>query len=328
MNSFVKRMAAFGLTAFVLVAPVSSVQSQQPVAGLTLRAIAANDDDYARSVAGKSIFDGMGRSSEETSTVTANRFTSAKFPYSAVQKAITEHSAINKDVKAWLMIPNTNINRPVTFSSQDNNYYVYRDWRGTNYPNTTYQNYPDTATYMDFRTVLGNNWNSSSKNIVIYGHNWNNLRNPMVIGDKPGYLMFAQLPSYTNIDFAKTNAHIYFSSGENEGIWRVFAAGYCELSAEFFYNNPSPTTNEMQSILNEWKQRSLFNFDVDVNTNDRLLTLSTCTRQFDAGSMQRYVVVARLLRDGETENDIVNVTVNPSVKQPKFDAQAAAQAAS
>ncbi len=245
--------------------------------------------------------------------------TSSNYPHSAMQKSIADHAAINPDVVGWLTIPNTNMNFPITYSNKGNNYYVARDWRGTNYPNINYKNYVDTATYLDYRAQLGEGWkNGTSRNLVLYGHNWNNLRAPFAVGNVKGYSMFAQLPSYTDMDFAKSNPHIYFSTAKNEGIWRVFAVAYTEMSPNFFYNNPNPTAEGFTQIINEWKARSIYNFDVDVNNTDRIVTLSTCTRQYAAGEMQRYVVVARLLRDGESEADAVTVSVNSNVKQPKF----------
>ncbi len=57
---------------------------------------------------------------------------------------------------------------------------------------------------------------------------------------------------------------------------------------------------------------------VSVNESDTLLTLSTCTRQLGSSSEQRFVVVARLLRDGETDSDAVKYAVNADAKEPKL----------
>ena len=209
---------------------------------------------------------------------------------------------MNSEVKGWLMIPGTNINMPVNYSNKDNNYYLYRDWKGNNYPNITWRNwynYPDNTTYVDYRHRWGDSWQTSSKNVVLYGHNWSNLRAPFDIGSNQAndrtHRMFGQLPSYTSIEFAKWQPHIYFSTADYEGIWRVFAVGYCEISPNFFYNNPNPTKEQRQELISEWRKRSHFNFDVDVNADDVLLTLTTCTRQHGSTENQRFVVVARLL---------------------------------
>lgn len=267
--------------------------------------------------------DPFASSNSETETVTPKSFIpSTKYSFEVFKKAIADFSYYNKDVKGWFYVPNTNMNHPVTFSNVNNNYYLYRDWRGNDYTGKidwrNWSQYPDGATYLDYRTVIGDTWLTSSRNMVLYGHNWNNLRDPMVIGDVKGYSMFAQLPSYTSVEFASQNPHIYYSLGDNEGIWRVFAAGYCVTTPYFFYNNPNPTKEAMLATANDWKLRSHLTFDVDVNENDRFLTLTTCTRRYGSYETQRYVVVARLLRPGESENDPVTVTVNPNIKHPDF----------
>ena len=68
-------------------------------------------------------------------------------------------------------------------------------------------------------------------------------------------------------------------------------------------------------IISEAKARSRHTFDVDVNSSDKILTLSTCTRAYGNTSNQRFVVMARLLRPGESIAPIT-VTSNPSHKQP------------
>lgn len=240
--------------------------------------------------------------------------------YSKLKKWITQCQEINPDVKGWLIVPGTNINEPIVYNSKDNDYYVNRDWKGTNYPNNNWQNFHTTASYADSRTKWGSTWQSGSKNTVIYGHNWTNLRTPLDIGSNNRHLMFGQLPSYTDINFAQTNPYIYYSTGENEGIWKVFCVAYCELKDSFNYNKPNPNTKngEYANLLAEWKARSMYNFDVDVGTSDRILTLSTCTRMYNMGENQRFVVVARLLREGESEKDAVSVSVNNNMKQPQF----------
>jgi sortase (surface protein transpeptidase) len=66
---------------------------------------------------------------------------------------------------------------------------------------------------------------------------------------------------------------------------------------------------------------------VDVNADDRILTLSTCTRANEGvGGDQRYIVVARLLREGESEKDTIRLTTNTEYVAPKFTAQTPAAA--
>lgn len=253
-----------------------------------------------------------------STTTTSTKPKSTIYPHKSIKAWIQKYADNNKDVKGYLIVPGTNIAKPVAFNGESNKYYAYRDIKGIDHPNTTYKNFKETATYLDYRTKLTDSWKTSSRNTVIYGHNWTNLRNPVDVGSNNKHIMFGQLPSYTDIDFAKENPHIYFSTGENEGIWRVFSVAYVELDKNFNYNAPNPTKEEYGKLLSQLKDRSMFAFDVDVTDTDRILTLSTCTRQYDVGGQQRYIVVARLLRNGETEDDTVKVTVNKDMKKPSF----------
>ena len=258
-------------------------------------------------------------STKKTTAKEAN--TSAVYKHGSIKTTIKKYVAENEDTKGYLIVPGTNIKTPVVFSAVNNDYYAYRDIAGKNYSGINPQAAPTTATYLDFRTRFGNGWANSSKNTVIYGHNWTNCYQPFAVGasdtNNAKHKMFAQLPSYNNIEFAKANPHIYFSTAQNEGIWRIFSVAYSEL--EWEYNKPNPISDAaFSSIIKEMQKRSIFNFDVDVKASDHILTLSTCTRLYAAGANQRFIVVARLLRPGESENDKVTVVANPSPKQPKW----------
>ena len=257
-----------------------------------------------------------------TGSAATTNVTSKLNPHSTFKAWVKQLKPTNKDVVGWLKVPNTNINVPIVQGTreQGNNYYNTRDWKGVDYSSRVYPNYAMTSTFLDVRVVTNSTWEKSSKNMVIYGHNWTNLSKPYNIGEKyTNHKMLAQLPSYTDITFAKENPYIYYSTENLEGVWKVFAVAACEVSSSFNYNAPNPSDAEFKKLIAEWKARSVLNFDVDVNEKDRLLTLSTCTREIPGvGGTQRFVVVARLLRPGETENDPVKVTANTDYKKPKF----------
>ena len=342
----VKKLIAFALILSVL----ASTALPGNYSLLSIKANAAEDEDQNFVGILKSGFPEDEEEESSSSTATTKNTTasassktntkvSTKSAYShtkikeSIQKAVSSYK--NTDIKAWLIIPNTNISKPIAFKKIDpakginNSYYADRSLYGVRYPNIDYRNPIETASYLDSRVKLGETWKKSSKNIVVYGHNWTNLReSTMDVGTGSGkkwpnngknnHIMFAQLPSYTNMNFAKTNPYIYFSTEANEGVWKVFSVAYVELDSSFNYNNPNPKSADYQKLLKELKDRSIYNFDVDVNDKDRIITLSTCTRQYNVGDNQRFIVVARLLRDGESDKDTVKVTTNKNAKPPQF----------
>ena len=62
-------------------------------------------------------------------------------------------------------------------------------------------------------------------------------------------------------------------------------------------------------------QRSLYDTGVDVLPSDKILTLSTCSHEFEDA---RFVVVARLVRQGESEEvDVSRASVNSNPRYPQ-----------
>jgi hypothetical protein len=84
------------------------------------------------------------------------------------------------------------------------------------------------------------------------------------------------------------------------------------------YNGQHPDTLAMWAKnIAHLKRATLFT-GVDVNEDDTLVTLSTCTRHFGQYTDQRFVVVARLLRPGEKNTDAVKYEINPKPELPTW----------
>lgn len=216
----------------------------------------------------------------------------------------------NSDTVGWLKIPDTNIDYPVVQENPNggylNTYYLSRDLYKKSSKNG--------VIFADFRTIFGAK-NAMSKNTVLYGHNWTNVSANPRIGNADD-VMFAQLAGYHHLDFAKEHTHIYFNSKDRDMVWVVFAAFYTDIN--FNYIDPNPTNADFKKIIDGAKERSEHIFNVDVNTSDKILTLSTCTRRFkNLGDKQRFVVMARLLRADESSNDKISVKTNPNPKLPQ-----------
>lgn len=207
--------------------------------------------------------------------------------------------SINSDVKGWLRVPGTNINYPVLYHP-DINYYLYKD---------VYKNYSKMGcVWTNGSTVFGNS-SQISKNTVLYGHNWTNYSASPRIASSSDQ-MFAQLTGYHYLSVAQQHPYIYYSTADEDMTFKIFACFYTELA--FNYINSSGG----QYIIDEAIRRSRHNFDVDVNSSDKILTLSTCTRAYGNTSNQRFVVMARLLRPGESSSQSYSITANSGHKQP------------
>ena len=92
--------------------------------------------------------------------------------------------------------------------------------------------------------------------------------------------------------------------------WQIFAVFYTEGTDWYIYDDTDAAV-----LSAEAKRRSIFNYDVDVRSGDKILTLSTCTRVYGNHSNQRFVVMAKLI-DSTTNFPAVTITKNPNPKQP------------
>lgn len=195
-------------------------------------------------------------------------------------KAFSGLYQINQDIVGWLSIDDTNINYPVV-QTNDNDYYHRLSFEGD------YSLYG--VPFVDYRVDLKN----SSTNTIIYGHNIKNDEQ-----------MFNPLVHYSDVDFYKKHPIVNFHTIYGEKKYKIFAMFIANASPThgevFPYHNFVDATDisEIQEYIYNVQIRSLLNTGVDVLPSDELLTLSTCTYEFENA---RFVVLARLLRDGEDE---------------------------
>lgn len=215
---------------------------------------------------------------------------------------------INSDLVGWIRVPNTHINHPVA-QSDDNDFYLYRDFKTKKGSRGQRRG----TIFMDYRNHL----QPLDKNTILYGHN--NLDTTM----------FSDLEKYKDLDFYKQNPVVYFDTIYEERVWKVFAIFYATASPEldngyvFNYVYPAMTDSNFADYVEEIKKRTLIQTDVEVLPTDKILTLSTCTRDLDLkrGKQEnaRIVILARLVRPGESETvDVTNAKRNPNPKQPQL----------
>ena len=163
---------------------------------------------------------------------------------------IPSWKAVNSDVVGWLRIPNTNIDYPVVHHP-DVNYYMARDVYKNNSRNG--------VIWADGEAQFGPG--KSTRNTVLYGHNWTNIsRNPRI--GNPNDVMFAQLTAFQHLSFAQRTPYIHFSTAEQEQTWVVFAAFYTDI--DFYYIACFPDDTLFAEIVTGAKARSEHIYDVEV----------------------------------------------------------------
>ena len=187
--------------------------------------------------------------------------------------------AVNPDVFGWITIANTNISYPLVYNA-NTNFYTSRGYYKEASRNGVIWAVVDT--------IFDATGEFSSRYCVLYGHNWTNGWRPVRIGN-PGDVMFAQLAAYDNAEFAKANPYIRVATLGGDHLYQVFTVFYTDLS--FGYNYADGAV--VNQIISTAKAKSIHDFGVTVGPNDKIITLSTCTRVLGAGDNQRFVVMAK-----------------------------------
>ena len=207
----------------------------------------------------------------------------------------------NPHVEGWINIPDTNINLPIVKHPYDSSYYINKNY--------LQEDGKYGVIWIDSNNSIKSK-NELSENTIIHGHNWENYANcPNVpaIGD-PHHIMFEQFAAYHHLNFAKERPYIFISNENENMVYKIFAVFYTE--EEFKYAIPNPTPVEKEVQMNEAVKRSKFVYKFVreglLTTYDKIITLSTCTRVLERGrSDQKFVVMARLLRDDESVDDVL-----------------------
>ncbi len=210
---------------------------------------------------------------------------------------------INDEIVGWIEIDNTKVDYPVLWHKEDNRNYQY-------YLSHNYKEYYDSfgSIFIDYRCEKG----TGSKNIVVHGHH---IQDGSMFGDLMKYG-----GTTGDLDFYKKSPTIEFDTPEAQGTYKiisVFKTNTLSSQGEFFNYMIGDFQNEkdfMNYVYNV-RVRSLFNCPVDVNEDDELLTLSTCSYEF---TNFRTVIVARKVRDGESAKvDISRASLNKNAVWPQ-----------
>ncbi|NTW71548.1 MAG: class B sortase [Eubacteriaceae bacterium] len=181
-----------------------------------------------------------------------------------VSGKFTELQKVNGDTAGWIKIDDTMIDYPVV-RTIENEYYLAHDF---------YKNESKAGTiFMDYRN-LGD---GIDRNVILYGHNM-----------KDGS-MFKDLMKYKDRSFFDSHRFIQFDTLLEETKWEIFSV-YVTGTDFYYIDTDFSTDEEYQVFLDTLQKKSLFPTDVRLTAADQILTLSTCSYEFDNA---RFVVQAR-----------------------------------
>ena len=111
---------------------------------------------------------------------------------------------------------------------------------------------------------------------------------------------FEQLLSFIYPSFVEDNQYIaYTDVNNNKAIYKIYSVSLVENDQSASFKDIY-TSTEQKAYIEKAKKNSMYDIDVDVNEDDKLLSLMTCTR-FYGGDSYSFIVDARKLRDDEKQ---------------------------
>lgn len=179
------------------------------------------------------------------------------------------NSLINKnnDTVAWVKLNGTNINYPIV-QTTDNNYYLHHAFDNS---------YNEAGwVYMDYR----NNPEDFNQNTIIYGHGMNNN----TIFGSLRYVVDSWW--YENPD----NHILKISTKYENTLWQVFSV-YTIPEESYYLQTDFDDDEKFTEFLGNLSSRSFYNFGVQLNQNDKIVTLSSCYN-----NQLRVVLHAKLIK--------------------------------
>ena len=85
-------------------------------------------------------------------------------------------------------------------------------------------------------------------------------------------------------------------------LYKIFSVAMVDDST-LDYVSQNYTKKQLEEYIKQSKKDSYFDFDVDVDENDKIISLITCTRFFGPQANYTFKIDARLMRENEIAND-------------------------
>ncbi|STA98768.1 class B sortase [Clostridium baratii] len=165
---------------------------------------------------------------------------------------------INEDYRMWIEVPNTNIDYPVV-QGKDNDFYLNHDFNK--------KESSSGAIFMDYKNNI-----DKDKNIIIYGHNMKNKS------------MFQNLMKFKDEEFWKENNKIILTIDGKRYEYEIFSS-YISNAKEIDLRTNFKNDDEYLKYIEDIEKKSIFYRDVDIKSDDRIITLSTCSYEKDDSRM-------------------------------------------
>lgn len=172
----------------------------------------------------------------------------------------------NTDIVGTLEIENTDYKVPVV-QGNDNKFYL------KHLPNKEYSIMG--SIFLDYRVNI-----NASQKLLIYGHNSSYYDMPFKI-----------LENYYNQEYLISHPYVVIKTKDKIRKYEIFSL-YIATS-DYRYMNVKFTKDEYQEHVKYLKENSMYNIETNLNNNDNILILQTCsTRKDYLKYKKKYLVIA------------------------------------
>ena len=182
---------------------------------------------------------------------------------------LTELKKINPDTIGYIIVNGTKVSYPVV-KGTNNEYYLNHSFN---------KNYNDAGwIFMDYRNLI------SDENMVIYGH------------ARLDKTMFGSLGSLMKASWYQEKSHNYISfiTQNYTATYQIFSVYPTPKNDNYHIMTDFPSSYMFNLYTDELKAKSVVKFNLKVESNDRIITLSTCKNDQEFN-----VVHAKLISETE-----------------------------
>ena len=174
---------------------------------------------------------------------------------------------ITDNAIGWIYCPNTHVNYPMV-QGPDNDYYLRRAVDGSEF---IYG-----SIFLDYRNAP----DFSDQNTIIYGHQSNDGR------------MFEDVRKFKDQSYYDDHPFFYLTLEDGKYLMEIFSA-YVTSSSSSAYKRTFNTDEDYQLWISKVISMSAVRTGVKPTTEDHIVTLSTCTYEYDNA---RFVLHGRLVK--------------------------------
>lgn len=227
---------------------------------------------------------GMPRTEEETTEPVSTQEESqaeeseTEEPLAKIPIDFDELQGINPDIYAWIEIPDTNINYPILqYPGEDQTYYLTHTMNREEYKYGSI--YTETINSKDF----------SDPNTLIYGHNTSDRS------------MFQNIRYFTDKEYFDERPYIYIYMPGRKLTYEIISCYVYDnrhIMYSFDFSDEEVFAEYLEYIQNPRDMAAQVRDGIELTTEDRIITLSTCV---GTGETNRRLLHAVLVKDEKAE---------------------------